>query len=64
LYKLWKFTGPGLLISVAYLDPGNLESDLQAGAIAGYKVNEIKNFTIPFKINFRLLIISFVLLFF
>mgnify|MGYP001810966140 CR=1 FL=1 len=37
-YKLWKFTGPGLLISVAYLDPGNLESDLQAGANAGYKV--------------------------
>lgn len=38
LYKLWKFTGPGLLISVAYLDPGNLESDLQAGANSGYKL--------------------------
>lgn len=24
--------------SIAYLDPGNLESDLQAGAIAGYKL--------------------------
>lgn len=24
--------------SVAYLDPGNLESDLQSGALAGYKL--------------------------
>ena len=37
--KLWTFAGPGLLISVAFLDPGNLESDLQAGAIAGFKVH-------------------------
>jgi NRAMP (natural resistance-associated macrophage protein)-like metal ion transporter len=28
----------GLLMSIAYLDPGNLESDLQAGAIAGYSL--------------------------
>eukprot|EP01100_Stratorugosa_tubuloviscum_P015667 TRINITY_DN919_c0_g1_i1.p1 TRINITY_DN919_c0_g1~~TRINITY_DN919_c0_g1_i1.p1 ORF type:complete len:522 (-),score=238.16 TRINITY_DN919_c0_g1_i1:47-1612(-) len=34
--KLWVFAGPGLLMSIAYLDPGNIESDLQAGAIAGY----------------------------
>ena len=34
--KLWMVTGPGWLMSRAYLDPGNLESDLQAGAIAGY----------------------------
>jgi natural resistance-associated macrophage protein len=34
--KLWAYSGPGLLMSLAYLDPGNLESDLQAGAIAGY----------------------------
>jgi len=33
---LWAFTGPGWLMSMAYLDPGNLESDLQAGAYAGY----------------------------
>ena len=26
-------------MSVAYLDPGNLESDLQTGAIVGYKVS-------------------------
>lgn len=36
--KLWLFTGPGFLMSIAYLDPGNLESDLQAGAVAGYSL--------------------------
>ena len=35
---LWKYTGPGWLMSMAYLDPGNLESDLQAGAFAGYQL--------------------------
>ncbi|RCH99355.1 hypothetical protein CU098_001065, partial [Rhizopus stolonifer] len=38
LKKLLKYTGPGWLMAIAYLDPGNLESDLQAGAIAGYKL--------------------------
>uniref|UniRef100_A0A1I7WW61 Metal-nicotianamine transporter YSL7 n=1 Tax=Heterorhabditis bacteriophora TaxID=37862 RepID=A0A1I7WW61_HETBA len=38
LLKLWKFTGPGFLMSIAYLDPGNIESDLQSGAIAQYKL--------------------------
>ncbi|KAG9160929.1 hypothetical protein Leryth_008743 [Lithospermum erythrorhizon] len=33
--KLWLFTGPGFLMSIAFLDPGNLEADLQSGAIAG-----------------------------
>eukprot|EP01133_Synstelium_polycarpum_P021332 gene21332-25620_t len=36
--KLWSFTGPGFLMSIAYLDPGNLESDIQAGASAGYQL--------------------------
>lgn len=36
--KLWAFTGPGFLMSIAFLDPGNLEGDLQAGAIAGYSL--------------------------
>ncbi|XP_056408117.1 natural resistance-associated macrophage protein 1-like isoform X2 [Hyla sarda] len=36
--KLWAFTGPGFLMSIAYLDPGNVESDLQCGAIAGFKL--------------------------
>lgn len=30
--KLWRFAGPGWLMSLAYLDPGNLESSLQQGA--------------------------------
>eukprot|EP00667_Euglena_gracilis_P004913 EG_transcript_4943 len=34
--KLWAFTGPGFLMSIAYLDPGNLEGDLQAGTQCGY----------------------------
>lgn len=41
LRKLWDFTGPGFLMSIAYLDPGNIESDLQSGTIAKYKVNLI-----------------------
>nr|CCM80485.1 Nramp2.1 [Psychotria gabriellae] len=36
--KLWMFTGPGFLMSIAFLDPGNLEGDLQAGSIAGYSL--------------------------
>lgn len=36
--KLWLFTGPGFLMSIAFLDPGNLEGDLQAGAAAGYSL--------------------------
>lgn len=36
--KLWMFVGPGWLMSIAYLDPGNIESDLQAGVWAGYKL--------------------------
>ena len=26
------------LVSIAYLDPGNIESDMQSGAIAEYKL--------------------------
>ena len=36
--RLWLYTGPGWLMSIAYLDPGNLESDLQAGAVGGYQL--------------------------
>ncbi|XP_053453965.1 natural resistance-associated macrophage protein 1 isoform X3 [Nycticebus coucang] len=38
LRKLWAFTGPGFLMSIAFLDPGNIESDLQAGAVAKFKL--------------------------
>ncbi|KAF4665053.1 hypothetical protein FOL47_004804 [Perkinsus chesapeaki] len=34
----FKYTGPGWLMSLAYLDPGNLEADLQAGAFTGYQM--------------------------
>lgn len=36
--KLWAFTGPGFLMSIAYLDPGNIESDLQSGVVAQYRL--------------------------
>ncbi|XP_050309342.1 protein Malvolio-like isoform X2 [Anthonomus grandis grandis] len=36
--KLWAFTGPGFLMSIAYLDPGNIESDLQSGTVAQYSL--------------------------
>ena len=39
--KLWAFTGPGFLMSIAYLDPGNIESDLQSGATAKFKVGQL-----------------------
>ncbi|KAI3686935.1 hypothetical protein L1987_80625 [Smallanthus sonchifolius] len=32
------FVGPGFLVSLAYLDPGNLETDLQAGANHRYEL--------------------------
>ena len=35
---LWAFTGPGFLMSIAYLDPGNIESDLQSGTVAKFKL--------------------------
>jgi len=38
LRKLWAFTGPGFLMSIAYLDPGNIQSDLSSGALAQYKL--------------------------
>nr|XP_043639481.1 metal transporter Nramp5-like [Erigeron canadensis] len=38
----WKsflsFVGPGFLVSLAYLDPGNMETDLQAGANHKYEL--------------------------
>ncbi|VIO86476.1 Uncharacterized protein BM_BM13827 [Brugia malayi] len=36
--KLWAFMGPGFLMSIAYLDPGNIESDLQSGSQAEYRL--------------------------
>lgn len=36
--KSWLFTRPGIPMSITFLDPGNLEENLQAGAIAEYLV--------------------------
>ncbi|XP_075863380.1 natural resistance-associated macrophage protein 2-like [Microcebus murinus] len=36
--KLWAFMGPGFLMSIGFLDPGNIEADLQSGAVAGFKL--------------------------
>ncbi|XP_025093172.1 natural resistance-associated macrophage protein 2-like [Pomacea canaliculata] len=38
LRKLWAFSGPGFLMSIAYLDPGNIESDLRSGSLAQFKL--------------------------
>ena len=34
--KLWAFTGPGLMIAVGYMDPGNWSTDIAGGAKFGY----------------------------
>ncbi|XP_073992851.1 protein Malvolio-like isoform X2 [Rhodnius prolixus] len=36
--KLWAFTGPGFLMSIAFLDPGNIQADLQSGARYSYQL--------------------------
>ncbi|KAA0055478.1 metal transporter Nramp5-like [Cucumis melo var. makuwa] len=36
--KFVAYVGPGFLVSLAYLDPGNLETDLQAGANHGFEL--------------------------
>lgn len=36
--KILAFTGPGLLVAVGYMDPGNWATDLAGGAQFGYKL--------------------------
>ncbi|XP_027901704.1 metal transporter Nramp5-like [Vigna unguiculata] len=36
--KFMAYVGPGFLVSLAYLDPGNMETDLQAGADHKYEL--------------------------
>ena len=36
--KLLRYAGPGFLMSIAYIDPGNLQADIQLGGVAGYKL--------------------------
>lgn len=34
--RLVAYMGPALIVSVAYIDPGNFASDIEAGALSGY----------------------------
>jgi manganese transport protein len=34
--KLWAFSGPGYLVAVGYMDPGNWATDLEGGSRFGY----------------------------
>ncbi len=36
--KLWAYTGPGLMVAVGYMDPGNWATDIAGGAQFGYKL--------------------------
>ena len=36
--ELIRFTGPGLMMSLAYIDPGNLEAEVQLGAYTGARL--------------------------
>ena len=35
-WELWKYVGPGLLVTVGFIDPGNWASNVAAGADYGY----------------------------
>ena len=34
--KMFAFTGPGLMVAVGYMDPGNWATDIAGGAQFGY----------------------------
>jgi manganese transport protein len=36
--KVLRFAGPGLLVSIGYMDPGNWATDIQAGSEFGYRL--------------------------
>jgi manganese transport protein len=38
LRDLWKYFGPALIVSVAYMDPGNYGTDISGGASFGYSM--------------------------
>ena len=38
LHKFLKFIGPGFLVAVAYIDPGNYSTDVSAGAATNFKL--------------------------
>lgn len=52
---LMVYMGPGWLMSLAYIDPGNLESDLQAGAYTGYQLIWVLFFSTVFGLILQIL---------
>ncbi|MCO5587116.1 hypothetical protein L7F22_041063 [Adiantum nelumboides] len=38
IWRLWAYIGPGFLVCIAYVDPGNFETDFQAGADFKFKL--------------------------
>ena len=36
--KMWAFAGPGFLVSVGYMDPGNWATDLAGGSRFNYSL--------------------------
>lgn len=38
LHDLLFFVGPGWMVCVAYIDPGNYQANIQAGATSGYRL--------------------------
>src|ERR1051326_3288620 len=38
LLRLFLYTGPALLVSVAYMDPGNYGTDIAGGASQNYRI--------------------------
>ncbi|GMQ09219.1 hypothetical protein CsSME_00052672 [Camellia sinensis var. sinensis] len=46
--NLFAYIGPGFLVSIAYIDPGNFETDLQAGAQYKYEVHISFLFTLDY----------------
>ena len=38
LHKFFKFIGPGFLVAVAYIDPGNYSTDVSAGAATHFRL--------------------------
>ncbi|MEA4968778.1 MAG: divalent metal cation transporter, partial [Bacteroidaceae bacterium] len=37
-FEIFKYIGPGLLVTVGFIDPGNWASNIAAGSIYGYSL--------------------------
>ncbi len=43
--KLWSFSGPGLMVAVGYMDPGNWATDIAGGSKFGYALLSVVLFS-------------------